>query len=338
MYARQVDAAGNTSLESSVSWTAAVLQVSSAAALSVGDSQGVAVDTKVTETGFAVSGASTGAGKTVYSWQRCSGSTEASCSNFATSASLTVGKGDVGYRFRLTRTFTSSDGVSVSSTTPLSGVVVPYATGGPVINVPDSLSAPAYGRVLTVTLPTWVGVTSQPAADKLSYAWQLCSTDQAGSCANIAKATTSSYSVLKTDVGKRIRFLVGFTIGTGANTTTAWAPSAISGVITVTGKATVAPSISLGVGKTAPARWVYISVQNGSWLYQTYGSMSYQWQVCSTELPASCTNIPGVTAALQNYKPDNAYVGQRLRAVVTYTGPDGTRASAATAISEPVTK
>jgi hypothetical protein len=338
MYARQVDAAGNTSLESSVSWTAAELQASSAAALSVGDSQGVAVDTKVTETGFAVSGASTGAGKTVYSWQRCSGSTEASCSNFATSASLTVGKGDVGYRFRLTRTFTSSDGVSVSSTTPLSGVVVPYATGGPVINVPDSLSAPAYGRVLTVTLPTWVGVTSQPAADKLSYAWQLCSTDQAGSCVNIAKATTSSYSVLKTDVGKRIRFLVGFTVGTGANTTTVWAPSAISGVITVTGKATVAPSISLGVGKTAPARWVYISVQNGTWLYQTYGSMSYQWQVCSTELPASCTDIPGVTAALQNYKPDNAYVGQRLRAVVTYTGPDGTRASAATAISQPITK
>jgi hypothetical protein len=118
---------------------------------------------------------------------------------------------------------------------------------------------------------------------------------------------------------------------------TVWAETPISGVVTVTGKSTVAPSLVLGGTLTAPVRWTEIKAQAGTWAYTRLGGITYQWQACTSTLAASCANIPDEKATRQIYAPSSVYVGSGIRAVVTYTGPDGTTVSAATPISNPLT-
>jgi hypothetical protein len=215
-------------------------------------------------------------------------------------------------------------------------VVVPYATIDSAIEIPDSLTAPAYGRVLTASVPTWDGLTDQPASDEVSYRWQLCSTASVSSCSSVSKVGPN-YTVASSAIGKRVRLLVGVTVGSGANTTTAWDASPVSGVVTVTAKFTVAPAIVLGTGLTAPARWTQISV-SASLAYRWQGATTYQWQACKTTETQSCVDIPGEKATHKEYAPSGTYAGKGIRAVVTYTGSDGTKVSAATPISLPIIK
>jgi hypothetical protein len=176
----------------------------------------------------------------------------------------------------------------------------------------------------------------QPALNKLSYWWQVCTTDTVNSCSSVSKAGPT-YQVPSTAVGKRIRLLVGVTVGSGANTTTAWDASPISDVVTVTGKLTGTPTIVLGSGLSAPVRWTEISVSAG-WAYRWQGVTTYQWQTCSTADPKSCADIPFEKATRPKFAPNSRYVGSGIRAVVTYTGPDGTKVSGATAISSPLAR
>ena len=334
LYAKQVDRAGNVSVQASAGWTVSTLTLTHGAVLSAGTLGSVTYGTQITSIGFAVSGESDGNGQVAYIWQRCSSALASSCSDWATGSSWTVGKADVGYRLRLIQTFTSSDGISVSSTTPLTGVVVPYADDVPVIGVPDSLSSPAYGRVLTASGPTWLGFMGQPAANQISYRWQRCSSTRDNSCASIGGATNSTYTVTTYEVTRRMRLLVGVTVGTGSNQMTVWVPSAISGVVTNTGKNTAAPSITFKAGYSAPKRHVSLGVKPGSWAYTWLGFYTYQWQACDSTSVGSCSDISGATKS--TYTPQSFLVGKRLRVLVTYLGHDRTGVTAATAITSAI--
>lgn len=92
-----------------------------------------------------------------------------------------------------------------------------------------------------------------------------------------------------------------------------------SGVTTASGD-TAGPPVSInapevrglpGVGKT-------LRVTNGTW--STSATFTYQWQRCGAD-PATCTDIPGATAA--SYRAVLADVGHDLFATVTATNEAG---------------
>lgn len=102
----------------------------------------------------------------------------------------------------------SSGAVPESSTAP----AITGATGG-------ALTA---GSAAQVSNGTWRYLPSS-----YSYQWQLCATDQASSCADIADATTANYTPTQAAEAKYLRAGVVATNGNGASTT---AYSALVGV------------------------------------------------------------------------------------------------------------
>ena len=332
---RQIDQAGNVSTESSASWAVQTLVMSSPAALSVGATATVGAGTTVTASGFAYSGQVSVSGSLAAQWQRCQSNTAVSCVDVAgrTASSYVTSSADAGYRLRYVTSYTSTDGLTVDGTTGLSGVVVPVVTAVPSIVIPDSLSAPAYGRTLTLTGPSWTG---RPDAAAVAYRWQRCSSSNSTSCATASGdlATQAAYKVTTYEVTRRIRVLVGVTVGSGANQSTVWAASALSAVTTNTAKNTALPVLRYTGGLTAPKRSSAVSVTAGTWAHTWLGKYSYQWQACTSASAGSCTDISGSTKA--SFTPSSYLVGQRLRAVVTYTGHDGTQVSVITAISSAI--
>ncbi len=96
---------------------------------------------------------------------------------------------------------------SIGSTSVASSSVGPIAGSSPVVKVAPILTGLAEeGQPLTVSSGTWEG-TEQEGAEPLSYTyqWQLC---KAGTCANIAGATSPSYQLVAEDVGASLQAIV----------------------------------------------------------------------------------------------------------------------------------
>ena len=81
----------------------------------------------------------------------------------------------------------------------LSGVV-PVSTAAPTVSPTTGLVA---GSVMTSTNGSWNYLPTS-----YSYQWQNCTSDDATTCADIAGATGSSYTVAATDAGKYVRVSV----------------------------------------------------------------------------------------------------------------------------------
>ncbi len=230
-----------------------------------------------------------------YQWQR--GTTDIAG---ATGPTYTLTAGDVGAAIRVVVTATNPDG-AVAAASPAT-ISVPSAR--PVNTVRPAISGSARrGSTLTGTAGTWSGV-----GNTYAYQWQRDG-------ANIAGATSLTYTLSVADIGAAVRLLVSAENPEGSVSQASFATSPVAGDGPVN---TVVPTLS---GTTQ--RGSGLTATSGTWsgIDNTYG---YQWQ-------RDGTDIANATAATYTLGADD--VGKAIRVVVTATNPEGSasRASAATA-------
>jgi hypothetical protein len=170
---------------------------------------------------------------------------------------------------------------------------------------------PAVSHTLTSTVGSWNG-----APTGYSYQWQRCSASGTG-CANIAGATSSSYTLTTADGGMSLRATVSATNVNGASP---YAASADVVVVPVPA-ATAPPAVSgpAGVGKQ-------LSSTSGSW--NTSATFAYRWQRCAAD-GGECVPIAGATTATHTLVGADA--GHTLKAIVTATNVAGTASSTSAA-------
>ena len=201
------------------------------------------------------------------------------------------------------------------------GVFASEAIAAPPENTaPPTLSGTAReGSTLTATRGSW---TNSPAT--FTFKWQRCSTDGLG-CVDIATANTNRYTLAAADIGRTVRAVVTASNTDGRDV----APSAPSEVVASRNgpRNTVRPRIS-----GEPLVGEEIEVSNGVWTPEP-ATFSYQWQRCDTD-GLTCLNVAGATG--RTYGVRAADAGLRLRALVTARTSGGDRATASTAISDPV--
>jgi streptogramin lyase len=191
------------------------------------------------------------------------------------------------------------------------------ATGVPVNTVLPALStsSPEAGVSLSTSNGTW---SNSPTS--FSYQWQDCnSTGQ--NCTNISAATSSTYTPVVADVGKRLRAVL-----TAANSSgSAVAASSVTNAVLLPPAPvnTAAPALS----NESPLDGVSLSTSNGTWSNGPT-SFTYQWLRCNSS-GEGCVNISGATSA--SYTPVAADVNNTLKAQVTATNAGGSGTALTTA-------
>ena len=206
-------------------------------------------------------------------------------------------------------------------------VAAPSESGSPPQR-PSNTAAPTIfgtaqqGQLLTASQGAWSGSPSS-----YSYQWLRC--DFAGaSCAPLALATTSSYSVVEADVGHTLRVVVIASNAAGSS-----APA--------TSPATepVVAALQPPVNKTPPAisgmaqQGQLLAHSDGSWLNEPT-SETDQWFRCDVS-GSNCRSIPEATN--ETYMPVEADVGHTLRVQEVASNAAGSSAPASSAHTEVVT-
>jgi hypothetical protein len=187
--------------------------------------------------------------------------------------------------------------------------------GSPPVNggLPAISGTVRQGATLTASPGVWGGTV--PIS--YTYQWQQCDSHGTG-CSSIAGATTTTFALTSTQVGKTIRVLVGATNSAGS----AQAYSQPTAKVAQLGNApanTAQPDPS-GIAQEGQK----ITVNNGSWAGTTPISFSYQWQRCRPNT-STCPFISGATH--HGYLLVSADVGFRMRAEVTAKNSIGTSAA-----------
>jgi hypothetical protein len=140
-----------------------------------------------------------------YQWRRCD-TAGANCVDVtgATGKTYALGPADVGKTIRVAVTATNRGG----STTATSDPTAVVAAAPPVNTSPPAIAGTAQqGQTLSASTGTWSGT----APFTYAYQWRRCDTG-GGGCADIASATTTTYTLVAADLGTTIRVAV-----TGSN-------------------------------------------------------------------------------------------------------------------------
>jgi hypothetical protein len=210
----------------------------------------------------------------------------------------------------------TQDPAGVTKTLSLIGAGVDAGTV-PVLAAPPSIAGTAaVGATLTAQPGTWTGT----APIHYGFQWQRCTANGAD-CADIFKATRSTYQVTGADAGSRLRVQVTARNLAGAGTPAASEPTAVvvtpptgpvsSALPTVTGRATVGATLT---------------AQPGTWTGTAPIRYTFQWLRC-TATGNSCLAVRGATA--KTYRQTLLDVGKRLqvRVVAGNAGGSGTATS-----------
>jgi hypothetical protein len=201
-------------------------------------------------------------------------------------------------------------------------VALQNASGGtptpPANTSPPTISGAAQqGQTLTASPGSWSG--TQPIS--YGYEWRRCDS-AGGSCAAIAGATASSYTLTGADVGSTLRVAV-----TGSNS--AGSATAVSAATAVVQAAAVPPAnTSPPTNSGAAQQGQTLTASPGSWSGTQPISYGYEWRRCDSA-GGSCAAIAGATAS--SYTLTSADVGSTLRVAVTGSNSAGS----ATAVSAP---
>jgi Cellulase (glycosyl hydrolase family 5)/Ig domain of plant-specific actin-binding protein len=178
-----------------------------------------------------------------YQWQRCS-STGGTCAavSGATSSSYALTSADVGSTMRALVSATNAGGTAtaLSAQTPLVASA-PAPTTAPTNTALPQISGTAQsGQTLTASTGTWSGSPTGYA-----YQWKRC--DSAGAnCASISGATTKTFALTSTDVGKTLRVAVTASNSAGSATATS-AQTAVVAAAPTTGDVYSQPVPHYGV-------------------------------------------------------------------------------------------
>jgi Ca2+-binding RTX toxin-like protein/Tol biopolymer transport system component len=259
-----------------------------------------------------------------YQWRRCNERGEA-CSDIegANSQTYTYVEADVRSTIRVAVTATNTHGrataVSAASivvtAAPPSNTVAPRITG--------TLTP---GSTLTADHGTW-----SFEASSYDFQWQRC--DSEGSnCQGIAGATSSTYALTNSELGRRIVVTVIARIGSWRSSSVA--SSATSTILpSASGEPSniVAPSI-----EGSPDYGAIVAANVGWWSGVTPITYTYQWQRCSSTTTGSCSNISGATSSTL-WLLAEANLERRIRVLVRAANRSGSSSNVASPISEPVT-
>jgi hypothetical protein len=238
-----------------------------------------------------------------YQWQDCSSSTSCSSISGATSSTYTLQSSDVGKTLDVVVTATNAGG-STSATSAQTSSVQPPA---PVNTSPPSISGTAkQGDTLTASNGSWSG-----SPTSYLYQWQDCTSSS--SCSNISGATSSSYTLQSSDVGKTIDVVVTATNSGGSASATSAQTGSVQAATSPAPVNTAAPAIS-GTAQQGDT----LTATNGTWS-NSPTSYAYQWQDCTSS--SSCANISGATSS--SYTLQSSDVGKTIDVVVTATNSGG---------------
>lgn len=173
-----------------------------------------------------------------FQWLRCgSGGSNCAAISGATNQSYTLTSGDLAHRIRVRVTATNKDGASSADSNPTS-IVLPAGTGPVSRSAPTISGTPKAGQVLTASNGTWTG------ASRFAYAWQRCD-ETGGACADVAGATTQTYTLQAADVAHRMRVRVTASNSRGSS-------SAVSNATDLVGPATGTGGPAISVASVVP--------------------------------------------------------------------------------------
>ena len=255
-----------------------------------------------------------------YQWQRCD-ALGAACQPIAgaTASTYVLTPTDVGGTARVVVTGTNAAGSS-AATAAASAVIVATA---PVSTVLPAISGTlTEGSTVSGSTGTWTGTPTIT----YTYQWRRCNA-AGNSCADIAGATSSNYTLVAADVGNTLRVVVTATNAAGSVNATSSAATGNPGAPvnstppTITGTARDGQTLTAG---------------NGTWTGTAPITYTYQWQRCNAA-GASCVDIAGATASTRNLTP--ADVGSTMRVRVTATnvagGVQATSSQTAVVVADP---
>jgi hypothetical protein len=252
-----------------------------------------------------------------YQWVRCD-ATGGECEDIpaATKPGHRATHEDVGHALRVSVTATDGGGSS-TATSALIGPVAPLAVtekGSPKI-----AGAAEDGQSLSVAGGKWKGTPPLSFA----YRWEACD-PSGGSCSVIAGATASSYRVVSSQIGDRLRAIVTANNAAGSASATSRSSKKIEAGPPVS---IAAPAISgsLEEGQT-------LTAGVGAWAGTAPFAFTYQWQRCSI-LGGGCEDIPGATSS--TYTLEALDLASQLEVVVTASNAQGS-ASATSAETSPI--
>lgn len=140
-----------------------------------------------------------------YQWLRC-GQGGKGCSAIvdATSKEYVPVSADVGNTLRVRVTAKSSTGDTARATSAPSAVIRAAPSNAPRMSASPTISGtPQQGQTLTASTGNWAG--AQPLT--FTYGWFRCDANGDG-CVDIAGATSKTYTLQATDVGKTLRVRV----------------------------------------------------------------------------------------------------------------------------------
>jgi subtilisin len=203
-------------------------------------------------------------------------------------------------------------GDMASTSFPASSAAVPANSASPTIS-----GTAAIGATLTASNGTWTG-----SPTSYTYSWLRCTTLAVASCSDVAGATSQTYAPVSADGGRYLRVRVVAHTATGANMMRSTATAAVS--LGTPPANTAYPTVS---GRAAAGGT--LTGTNGSWSGTAPITYTYAWLRCTTLAVASCTAIPGATAA--TYAPVSADVGRYLRFQVTAANARGAASMRSTA-------
>ncbi|MFM6980334.1 MAG: hypothetical protein ACKOWE_02895, partial [Micrococcales bacterium] len=191
------------------------------------------------------------------------------------------------------------------------------------------------GQVLTTTAGTWTGYPTPG----ITYAWYSCTSTHASSsttlatgCTLISGATSSTFTLTSTQVGKYIESAVTATNAGGTKTVWSASTSIIASLISNS----VAPSFSSTSTTGIPVPGDILTGTNGTWSSTPAATYTYRWLQCSATktsstglIPSGCVAIPGET--LNTHEITDADVGSYLMfAVLASNGSSTLEAFSAT--------
>jgi hypothetical protein len=239
-----------------------------------------------------------------YRWLRCD-SSGAGCVDIASAAkaSYKAGHEDLGHTLRV-RVSASNGSGEASATSAATATLAPAAPAKR--QAPKIAGSAADGQLLAAGHGSWKGTPPESFA----YEWELCT--KARICSAIPGATASTYRVLSSQIGEKLRVIVTATNAAG----TASAISPVTKKITPGAPVGTAPptiSGSLQEGQT-------LSADTGSWAGTAPIGFAYQWRRC-TILGGGCEEISGATGA--TYTATGADLTSELLVVVTASNAQG---------------
>ena len=200
---------------------------------------------------------------------------------------------------------------------PSASAAAPANTDEPVVT-----GAAAVGSTLTATTGTWSG-----SVTTFAFQWVRCDVDgglpTGADCATITGATSSSYTLVAADVGKRLRVRVTATNSDGPTTAASNATEVVKAASAGTAPSSTAAPVITGT----PAQSTFLHVSNGTWSGTQPLEFGYRWQRCNAS-GASCVEIAG--ASDNDYYVRDTDVGSTLRARVTASNDVGSASATTT--------